>query len=850
VADIAELTILVNSTAVALATGNLSALVTTAGLASVAVTSLAEASKRLAVNNSFTAFTGSAEKALNVLGQIQDLSGKIGNFEGLSGAAGRLLSLGTDAANVVRDVKTLADTAAATGGNIERLSTSLGRLREQEKLTAFELRAFITQGVPVWDIISQKLGITVPEAMKRAREGLMNAEVAYEAIIEGAAIRFGGTAEKQAKTFLGAWEAAKGRFNNILAEMGTALNAGGDWSKFFYTITNGFKVFAETAVDAVRIFMGYPPLFKETADAAAKLAEALKIVVDLVKIWIDYKLVTYLGQMAINAALFGKAIWNASILGNPLLTVVSAIGVALASWVIGKTLFEQFAAVQKAAENIRYYLNLTTISGGAAAVKEQATQLYYSTAVRDRMSGQGINQADAVKQLATLEVRTDLNSKGQLFDNNGFIRDLDKSVSYLAAVKEKIEVINNYANGITPSQARHQAVLDSIDADNYIPEGKDFGANLISNTAQATGWMANMAGSAIKFAIPQSVLDANKSLNDLLEKLTTTVKEQTPLIEDHAKALEKQLAPVTQMIDLAKDEAKYIGLSNVEKAKQVELDKAAKLLTGVGVWNKMGPPTLADTQQMAADKLAADNALIELNDRLNLTIKLNDQYAVMKVLNEQIDSRDTFGLVGPELEKQTIYLEIINKYKEEGHALDKQTLQNVKQITNATVDLKEKWKAVNQVATDVGSAFENAFDQAIVQGKNFKSVLVDLLKTIESSLLKNIFLKGPIDSLTSGVSSGLGSLLGLSTSRPQVNLGVLGSADGNVFDRPGISTFAENGPEMIAPLFRGADGKLGVKTGGGGGNNTHVTVNIQTPDINSFRKSSRQIADGIKRSIR
>jgi hypothetical protein len=44
--------------------------------------------------------------------------------------------------------------------------------------------------------------------------------------------------------------------------------------------------------------------------------------------------------------------------------------------------------------------------------------------------------------------------------------------------------------------------------------------------------------------------------------------------------------------------------------------------------------------------------------------------------------------------------------------------------------------------------------------------------------------------------------------------------------------------EAIMPLSRGADGKLGVRGGGG----VNVTVNISTPDIQSFNQSQGQIA--------
>jgi phage-related minor tail protein len=66
--------------------------------------------------------------------------------------------------------------------------------------------------------------------------------------------------------------------------------------------------------------------------------------------------------------------------------------------------------------------------------------------------------------------------------------------------------------------------------------------------------------------------------------------------------------------------------------------------------------------------------------------------------------------------------------------------------------------------------------------------------------------------------------------------------------RTGIA--GEAGPEAIMPLARGADGRLGVRTSGGGASGpVNVTVNISTPDAESFRRSEGQIAAMLSRTV-
>jgi phage-related minor tail protein len=58
----------------------------------------------------------------------------------------------------------------------------------------------------------------------------------------------------------------------------------------------------------------------------------------------------------------------------------------------------------------------------------------------------------------------------------------------------------------------------------------------------------------------------------------------------------------------------------------------------------------------------------------------------------------------------------------------------------------------------------------------------------------------------------------------------------------------EAGPEAILPLARGADGRLGVASGGGAGP-VHVTMNITTPDVQGFRRSQSQVAAEMGRAL-
>ena len=59
----------------------------------------------------------------------------------------------------------------------------------------------------------------------------------------------------------------------------------------------------------------------------------------------------------------------------------------------------------------------------------------------------------------------------------------------------------------------------------------------------------------------------------------------------------------------------------------------------------------------------------------------------------------------------------------------------------------------------------------------------------------------------------------------------------------------EAGSEAVMPLARGPDGRLGVSAAGAGPRPVQVTVNIATPDADSFRRSETQVAAALARAV-
>ena len=155
-------------------------------------------------------------------------------------------------------------------------------------------------------------------------------------------------------------------------------------------------------------------------------------------------------------------------------------------------------------------------------------------------------------------------------------------------------------------------------------------------------------------------------------------------------------------------------------------------------------------------------------------------------------------------------------------------------------------------AEGMGQAFGKALEDSIMSGESLQSVMQSLLLDIERALLRALVIEPIVAGLTGGIKAAF-------SPSPSANGNVFNAgmitpyASGGIVSRPtlfpmknGMGLMGERGPEAIMPLARDASGRLGVR----GGQSTNISINVNTPDANSFRKSEKQIAASVRRALR
>lgn len=166
-------------------------------------------------------------------------------------------------------------------------------------------------------------------------------------------------------------------------------------------------------------------------------------------------------------------------------------------------------------------------------------------------------------------------------------------------------------------------------------------------------------------------------------------------------------------------------------------------------------------------------------------------------------------------------------------------------------------KDVATLERGLSKGLRKAFDGVVFDGEN----LSDALKTVANSMINatyNAALK-PVTSHVGGlIAQGVGGLvqgiLPFADGAPFSQGRVMPFANGGIVSsttpfgmRGGMGVMGEAGPEAIMPLARGADGKLGVR--GGGGGTTNIVMNVSTPDVQGFRRSQNQLAAQMSRAL-
>lgn len=155
----------------------------------------------------FTTMLGSAQAADKMIKDLQKFAASTPfEFGGLVKSSQQLLAMGFQAKDIIPTMTAAGNAVAAMGGteeNVAAVTRALGQMQSKGKAAGGEMMQLTEQGIPAWQMLADKMGMTVPEVQKAVEKGMVSATTAIDAVVEGSNKRFGGMMEKQSKTLQG-----------------------------------------------------------------------------------------------------------------------------------------------------------------------------------------------------------------------------------------------------------------------------------------------------------------------------------------------------------------------------------------------------------------------------------------------------------------------------------------------------------------------------------------------------------------------------------------------------------------------------------------------------------------------
>jgi tape measure domain-containing protein len=220
--------------------------------------------ERLAV--AFTALTGSNAGSDAILASMRENWVKTGTaISEQAPTIQKFLALGFSSADALKLQKNILDVAGAVGMTAAEaglLGTALAQVKAKGVVSMEELRQQIAEkGVPIFEALAAKLGVTQAALIKLVSDGKVPAETLIDIFLnmEGSLARFRGGADRMGSTFLGLVSRIQGAWSLFRAE-------------FMAPVIDALKPILETGIARIQTLMS------KARELGQKVGNAISIV--------------------------------------------------------------------------------------------------------------------------------------------------------------------------------------------------------------------------------------------------------------------------------------------------------------------------------------------------------------------------------------------------------------------------------------------------------------------------------------------------------------------------------------------------------------------------------------------
>lgn len=306
-----------------------------ASLGALGVKAVQAAGNFQQVQAAMTNMLSSAERAKNLLGQLQDFAAKTPfEFNDVAAASQKFLAFGFTAEQIIPTLRAVGDAAAGVGlgkEGIDRITLALGQMAAKSKVQSDEMLQLTEAGIPAWQMLADKIGTSVPQAMDMVSKGAVDAQTGLQALVGGMEEKFGGMMDQQAQTITGTWSNMMDGLSQSAIAVGQQISDALNLPDLFSSLGDSLQQFANLVKNqgiGEALSQMIPP---EVEVAAAGLATTLTVAT-----------IPALQSFALNAKLAaaplaGSFLTGLNTLKNALATIPPGMAAATTSFTLMKT---------------------------------------------------------------------------------------------------------------------------------------------------------------------------------------------------------------------------------------------------------------------------------------------------------------------------------------------------------------------------------------------------------------------------------------------------------------------------------------------------------------------------------
>ena len=176
------------------------------------------------LQTSFEVMTGSAEKAKDIIAELQKIGAETPfEVKDLAKATNLLMSFGFGAEDAIDSMLMLGDIAQGSSEKLDTISKAYGRMVSSQKVTLEDMNMMIDSGFNPLQIIVENTGESMKSLYDRISKGTMSVEEITEAMKQATSAggKYFQSMEKQSKTLNGQISTLKDNFSmfaGVLAE--------------------------------------------------------------------------------------------------------------------------------------------------------------------------------------------------------------------------------------------------------------------------------------------------------------------------------------------------------------------------------------------------------------------------------------------------------------------------------------------------------------------------------------------------------------------------------------------------------------------------------------------------------